>query len=215
MAKLTPQVVQTTVGAVRSGVHLCFENARRFIRNARILLDHKGSDGLAYVLWSFAVEEFGKAQLLLDQASGEDSTPVNCSISMNHREKFKRGLASITGLTTQIFQVLLRVSTNTRETDAEILNSFVGVDTLSVQSGMTGAFSDTAGDSQLEGTVPLRLDLLYVNWRTDQQRFGRPGEAIAQRGLSGRWELDHDDLSEALEAVDAELFRCDTKFQKR
>ena len=59
--------VRTSVARVQTGIELCEDNAKRFLQNATILLDHGGSDGLANVLWSFAVEEFGKA--ILDNAT--------------------------------------------------------------------------------------------------------------------------------------------------
>jgi hypothetical protein len=42
--------VQTSVATVEAGIEECEENAKRLLRNASILLDHGGSDGLAYVL---------------------------------------------------------------------------------------------------------------------------------------------------------------------
>ena len=39
--------VRTSVARVQTGIELCEDNAKRFLQNATILLDHGGSDGLA------------------------------------------------------------------------------------------------------------------------------------------------------------------------
>jgi AbiV family abortive infection protein len=109
-----PKTVDATIREVELGAELCRENTRRFIRNARILLEHHGSDGLAYVLWSFAVEELGKGVLLREQvpADVQPEDRVAVELSMDHREKFVAGVRSVPGLDRQRFESLLRVTSN-------------------------------------------------------------------------------------------------------
>jgi hypothetical protein len=62
-------MIRATPQQVHDAARLCNENVQRLLRNAKILLNHDGSDGLVYVLWSLAVEEFGKGILLEQQVS--------------------------------------------------------------------------------------------------------------------------------------------------
>ena len=91
--------VRTSVAAVQTGIERCEDNVKRFLRNATILLDHGGCEGLAYVLWSFAVEEFGKAILLGEQMDGVASGQSKCiELSADDWEKFRTGFNQLTEL---------------------------------------------------------------------------------------------------------------------
>jgi hypothetical protein len=178
-----------------------------------MLLDHGGSDGLAYALWSLAVEEIGKGALLGVQVSGLslDGNPVTVTISKDHDEKFTEGLRSMPGLQRHKFESLLRVTENCSRSTVTIDDPFKPGSSVAISSGTTGDFSDVSEEEPgVQATVALRFDLLYVGWHAGQQRFGRPGETIRIPELTGRWELNHADLLEALDAVATELVETTT-----
>src|SRR5262245_55330235 len=115
---LKKPLVTTTVDRVEAGIELCEENAKRFLRNASILLDNGGSDGLAYVLWSLAVEEFGKGQLLQDQIEhARPGSTVSIDVSAGHGDKFVRGFDELPELHGSTVGWLLRVTSNVSADD--------------------------------------------------------------------------------------------------
>ena len=106
-----PKKVRATVWNIREGIRLCEENTKRLSNNAKILLEHDdGSDGIVYVLWSLALEEYGKALLLQDQVDeGNNDEIVEVELSMDHSEKLARGLEEFPSI--EITR-LLRVKVN-------------------------------------------------------------------------------------------------------
>ena len=203
MGQQKPKVFTSTAGEARRGAELCRENARRFVRNATILLERGGSDGLAYVLWSFAVEEIGKGVLLLEQVSpnANPSDRIQLALSMDHIEKFKAGVQSVPGLDSQRFENLLQVTSNSRATNLAVTSPHNAGTTLSVGPSTTGTFSSVE-DGELDPTVELRMALLYVNWHPLNRQFFRPGQTIRLPDFVGRWELSREDLISALRAVE-------------
>lgn len=206
MVMKKPKTLDSTAGEVRRGAVLCYENARRFVRNARILLERGGSDGLAYVLWSFAVEEIGKGVLLSQQlpANAESGVQVKVEMSMDHCEKFAAGVRSVSGLDSQKFENLLRVTRNSSASSLTVASPHKATNVVSVGSHQTGTFSLDL-DGALDPTVELRLALLYVDWSKADGRFFRPGETIQLPEFVGRWELSHEDLLSAVTAVENHL----------
>jgi len=199
--------VTTTQGAIVLAVALCRENAKRFVRNARILLNAGGSDGLAYVLWSFGIEEFGKG-VLLDrqlQAAGASATEtIDMKLAWRHEDKFQAGFDCLSELKSNIkFDRVLRVQRNQQSEDSVHKDPLQPDMTAAVPAGGTGLFSDGLGGATgVDATVKLRLDLLYVDWNQSLEQWARPGEAIRNPELEARWELKHDDLLVAIDALE-------------
>ena len=206
MKKQKRQTVSTTVSEVEHGVDLCRENARRLMHNARILLENGGSDGLAYVLWSLAVEEFGKGLLLKRQAPTIQQGVFEVKISKDHDEKFVAGLAAIRKLQNTHFRRLLRIKENRRNRATTVEDPLRPGSSVSVAPSTSGLFSDGLdAQSGVDATVALRFDILYVDWQKRGARFVRPGETIRLPEVTGRWELKREDLELAIDALDKEL----------
>lgn len=81
------------------GIRLCLLNAERLNRGAETLLENNQS-GLAYALWSLAVEEWGKREMLHDLLKKNQfclSKSKQKKIFEDHSAKFNRGLQAIEG----------------------------------------------------------------------------------------------------------------------
>ena len=194
--------VRTSVARVQTGIELCEDNAKRFLQNATILLDHGGSDGLAYVLWSFAVEEFGKAILLRDQMDGVASGQNKCiEWSADHWEKFRTGFNQLTELSGTKLARVLGVTGNASPDDTVIENPRrLGV-TSSVTRSSTGLFSDIGDNGEVDPTVALRFALLCVDFQPATGDWTRPGKSYRQGGVVARWEIGKDDVLQAIEVL--------------
>jgi len=206
--RIKPEIISTTVTEVERGIALCVENTLRFVRNAAILLENKGSDGLAYVLWSLAVEEYGKGILLRQQITKCGTTNGMCRVefSKDHYEKFTTGLADLKSLKNTKFERLLRVKANSAQGSVTIEDPLRPGAAISVGAAATGLFSDGLDEvASVDPTVDLRFHLLYVAWQQSTMRFVRPGETIRRPELTARWELNEDDLKIAINALRAEL----------
>jgi len=203
-----PEMISTTVTEVERGIALCRENALRLVRNADVLLKNNGSDGLAYVLWSLAVEEHGKGILLRRQITNDGTTNGKCLVefSKDHYEKFETGLADLKTLKQTKFERLLRVKANTGQRSTTIEDPLRPGTVVSVGAATTGLFSDGLDEAaSVDPTVDLRFHLLYVAWQQSTMRFVRPGETIRRPELTARWELNEDDLKLAISALRAEV----------
>ena len=163
--------VRTSVARVQTGIELCEDNAKRFLQNATILLDHGGSDGLAYVLWSFAVEEFGKAILLRDQMDGVASGQNKCiEWSADHWEKFRTGFNQLTELSGTKLARVLGVTGNASPDDTVIENPR----------------RDVGDNGEVDPTVALRFALLCVDFQP------ATGIGLGPARATGRVASSHD-----------------------
>lgn len=194
---------ETTVGIVQEAIQLCEENTRRLLRNATLLLDNGGSDGLAYALWSLAVEEFGKSRLLLgqvkDRALGDK---VSVQHDYQHHEKFTAGFEVLKDLKNTRLARLFRVTGN-MSAEASTFDDPLRPDlAVAVPPFTTGLFEDVSSvPSGVDLTVALRMALIYVDWDETSGRWIRPGETFRRAGVVGRWELDACDLRRAIDLL--------------
>ncbi len=193
--------VRTDVATVQEAIELCEENAKRFLRNASILLDHQGSDGLAYVLWSLAVEEFGKGVLLRDQIDAlAPAHPVEIEASWNHQTKFEAGFSQLVELQGTQLAWVLRVTGNISDDSVAIEDPIQPGVAVSIPPSSTGLFSDGLGGG-VDATVALRFAFLYVDWQQATNKWVRPGKTYRRGGVVARWELDRPDLQQAIEVL--------------
>ena len=200
----TSETVTTTAQVVNEAVALCIDNASRLLRNALILLNNSGSDGLTYALWSYAVEEFGKAMLLRGQIAGRDShESLSVRHSFEHHEKFTTGLSELPDLHDTQMRRLLRVSSNTGTTTATFGDPLEPEAVMSIGASTTGLFEDTS--HAVDPTVNLRMKLIYVDWDEVAKRWTRPGETLREAGVVGRWELNDTDLRRAVNSLQRRL----------
>lgn len=194
--------VTTTRDAALAAAALCRENAQRFSRNARLLLNAGGSDGLIYVLWSFGIEEVGKGILLERQTAAASATgAIPIRDSWSHEEKFEAGLQAIPRFKGSMLERVLRVRQNQASKGSVVEDSLRPGEKIAVPAFATGMFSDGSGSGTVDATVQLRFALLYVDWSPASKRWVRPGETIRNAGLEARWELKHEDLVDAMDAL--------------
>jgi len=199
-------VIRATPEVVADAVRLCGDNARRLVENATILLENGGSDGLAYVLWSIAVEEFGKGILLAQQASGAKANCIEITPCSDHDKKFAAGFERLTSLHGTRLGTFLRVTTNTTDATSVVKNPFLPESTVSVASGQTGRFSDGLDEIVgIDPTIELRFALIYVDWNANEKRWMRPGQTLRHGDFVARWELSRDDLRTAIVALNNEV----------
>ena len=81
-----------------TGISLCFNKAERIADDADLILKHNGSPSHALVLYEFALEEYGKGELLRDCKSERNASgkyDVNKSIFKSHQKTTKRALVSL------------------------------------------------------------------------------------------------------------------------
>src|SRR5687767_12296683 len=89
MAKRPPPALLPR-GELRAGIERCLAKAGRLNTDAELLLSAGGSLTHASVLFSYAVEELGKALLLADADARGTEDPVRIAGFYHHETKLKR-----------------------------------------------------------------------------------------------------------------------------
>lgn len=195
---------------IAEGVSLCKENARRLLSDASALLEHGGRTGLAYALWSLAVEESGKAVSLEALAAGKapsDGVRVPQSIFRGqHKEKFEAGFTRIQQKVGTTFAEVVRVMQNAAETATTVRHPSAQSSVVSIPGHTTGEFEDiTAGAAGRQASHLLRLELLYVDWDDTQHAWREPDLNSPQ--VAGHFTISGQDLRRGIRALGDDLCR--------
>lgn len=190
----------TSVEKVQHGIDLCEKNAKRLLHNAAILLDHNGSVGIAYGLWTLAVEEFGKAVLLTNQIAGRASEEIIDIDLSGHKERFKAGFDELPELYGKQLGRVLSVAHNGNISVDSIEDPRQPEIVVSVGAGAAGLFENLSDLSRgVDPTVELRFAFLYVDFKSGS--WDRPDETFQKDKLAGAWQLEIADLRQAIQVL--------------
>ncbi len=87
------KAITITPAQAAHGVTACLRNAQRLSNAASALFATSDVDAVAYVLWSVAVEELGKALILrrLLPATAGANVSISRKLWMDHDRKFREG----------------------------------------------------------------------------------------------------------------------------
>lgn len=198
-------MVNVKVRVLMDGRALCIENARRLNANAGLLLEHHGDPNIAFVLWTLAVEEFGKGLLLAEQVTTQDlESIVAVQPNFDHRKSFQRGFAVLEGLEKTTLRRALKVKVSSPvpkvASDPKQPES-----QLSVPASTTGKFEVVSDpDYGLPPSVELRFDVLYVAWDRNLECW-TDGRAGVPEGLVAGWEISETDLGAGIRRLKAAL----------
>jgi AbiV family abortive infection protein len=201
-----------TVAQVAAGGSSCRSNAMRLSAAAEVLIDNGRSTGRAYALWSYAVEEYGKAlkleKLTAGKAEGE-LVPVPVKLFRGeHNEKFKLGFEPIRHLVAINFSSAVIVLRNTTGVATTIRDPRDPKWVISARAHTTGEFQDTSSGvprASHRASVVLRHVFLYVDWDNEQRTWRQPEPKVRVVGLDGHFTVSSDEVRQAIAALRDEL----------
>jgi len=199
-----------TVAQVSVGISLCRANARRLLTDASALLDHGGRTGIAYALWSLAVEEYGKAVLLDEltkgKASGDIVSVPQRLFRGQHKEKFESGFGRIQQVVGNRLADVVKVLQNMADLPT-IISDPSALTSVIVPARVTGEFEDLTPGSNIgqQASHLLRLDLLYVDWDDARKAWREPEPDLQVPRLVGHFTISRHDLRRAIRALNHEL----------
>jgi AbiV family abortive infection protein len=201
-------MVQVHVKTVVEGSGLCQTNARRLNASAKLLCENQGDEGLAFALWSLAVEELGKAILLREPIGSRGADEIiSMQPAFDHRSAFTRGFSELHDLHNTRFARVFRMTSNANASTIPVKDPIGSTDrSFPIPSGITGWFEATGHNEAGEPpSVDLRMDLLYVNWSSKERKWVHPSHSELPSRSSGRWELKRDDVRSAINSLDLRL----------
>jgi AbiV family abortive infection protein len=172
------------------GIRLCLLNAERLNTGAETLLENNQS-GLAYTLWSLAVEEWGKREMFKERLE-ENEFSLNRKafekIFKEHKAKFNRGFKAIDK--SEKHRLLM---------EGEVIqnNSSVGfklAEEIFVPAGLSGKFSQL-----LKPDVGLRMRQFYVGFDPDKSLLTHP--FIPEPSMGGEVMFGETSLKEGIQLL--------------
>lgn len=192
---------------LREGFSLCIYNATRLVDNAELLFNNRRSSvNLAYSIWSFAMEEYGKALYLKDSYKKGNKTKCFC-IEENlfcgkeaHKKKFNRAKSQLKALPLTI-KATIRISSNLSQKNQTIKTSLRK--NISVPLHTTGDFCSLDSGSDKTISVELRMESLYVNYVGGNWLYPEP--ILSKYPLKAKEILDSDDLKLCIKILKDEL----------
>ena len=117
---------QLTIAEIKNGIALCMGNSLRLLNDAECLLNHSGSEGISYALWSLAVEEYGKGLLLkqgIKNLDEQNLVQVDCEwFRGKHQFKFVTGYKNLHELHKSGFASVIKILYNTNLSSIRTLN---------------------------------------------------------------------------------------------
>lgn len=147
------------ITAIDEGVKACLENSMRLLDCAD-KLNNQGSEDYAYIFYSFAVEEFGKAVLL--RCNKQHTEPViTDEVSFyDHREKISAAVAELKNkyIAVPIYEDIEPTSEITVDDDGKL-----------VVKG-TPEFQEMVQKGEFLG-LNTRLDVLFVDYNEKEKKW--------------------------------------------
>jgi AbiV family abortive infection protein len=154
----------------------CIANVNELLESSRLLLDSNKDETGYYALglYLYAVEEYGKTQLLKGCFIGnKDQYPVATWIfgvpqrspsgQTSHNEKLNEGFKNLPHVCKKLSKVLEIRYNSSISSQTFVIRDKLGQGYISVPSGITGIFEDTNIPSR-EIEFDLKKDCFYVDW---------------------------------------------------
>jgi AbiV family abortive infection protein len=201
------QYFKLTVREIEKGISLCMGNSLRLLNDAECLLNHGGSEGISYALWSLAVEEYGKGLLLKQGIKNQDEqnlVQVDCEwFGGKHQIKFETGYKNLHELHKSGFASVIKVLRNTNLSSIRTLTDTLRPEIeISVAPGITGEFEEIAPEiPPLEQKPKLRFRLIYVDWDNDKRSWLDPQGNLNAAALTAQSTIKREDIQTAIECL--------------
>lgn len=169
---------QMSHSQIKSGIKKALSNSLTLVGYSKDILERGGDSALSLGLYSFAIEEYGKADLLNEIASAkqkEYSVPiVFFTGKKSHDLKFKKALSTLPKQCIE-FEAGLAISTpNLTKTE----NFKVGShgESASVSAGTTGTFS--VSDILID--FETRMNCFYLDWDDQQKKWKKSPKVLPE-----------------------------------
>lgn len=200
-----------SVEQVSAGSAICRENAGRLLADAAALLESARSRGTTYVLWSLAVEEYGKA-LILEKLTAGKTAGVTVQVPKklfrgHHKQKFGAGFDRIKHRMGDRFAEAVAIFQNASDSSTMISHPRDPNWRVLVNAGETGEIEDVSsgGPNGRQASHRLRFELLYVDWDDGEQVWCEPEPNVLPPGSLGRFTVSSGDLERAIAVLKEEL----------
>jgi AbiV family abortive infection protein len=194
MSKRSPITVPCE--KVAKGIGLCNQNALQLLDYANgIVQTTNGNNGIAFALWSFALEEFGKGLLLKERLKSlpEGKSEIDVTdFFTNHREKFEKGFDALNmeSPTHSSTEVVVEQNTRTTSHTEYLIPGREGNSSVTISPGTVGTITDAVHNDPVDDSiwwktdsVELRFAYLYVDWEKGQWRD--PQTSLEVEGVVG------------------------------
>ena len=156
------------------GVNRCIEKTERLLNNALVLIDEGKDITHAMGLYTFAIEEYGKALLLKEcslDPDGKYRVPVEIFTGReSHKLKFHRGNKDLPE-ECKIFGFGVKI--DSAFTATTVITFKGGSHAVSIIPGATGFFVDSSPKSVEDSVVDfiVRTECFYVDWDDEKKRW--------------------------------------------
>jgi len=147
---------------IKSGINIAIGKSRKLLHDAHLLLNDEWENTHAIGLYTFAIEEYGKALCLKECLSGSRTKKgkytVPSNIFKSHKIKFKKALGILPAICTNL-QIGVYVKSNTSIKPITIRE-------MSISGNSTGLFTI----STLANMI-LRMEIFYVAWNDRNRQW--------------------------------------------
>lgn len=150
---------------IYEGIKRCIENVENLLNTSQEILKLKGNESYSLGLYTFAVEEFGKAQLLWEcHTSGKYS--ITEKEFKNHRKKFKKGFKNLPNDCKEVLSgIRIQIGSPVAKRIHYLKNREV-----SIGAWLTGNFFDITNKLPFPD-FDLRMEIFYVSWDIEHKQW--------------------------------------------
>ncbi len=183
------------------GVILCNEIAKKHNEKAEVLLKMGPEfEEISYVLWTFAMEEYGKGVMLANRKNDE-VIKLKRKIFENHEKKFNIARDKLDPRNNLIGGLSVDIDSWNGINKTQILQDQMG-GVICVPPASTGRFEDVTRRKG-EEYINLRFSTLYIEWHNEGKYWSKKNDLNTER------EIRIKSLEQAIEllkkALDQEL----------
>ncbi len=170
--------------ALVEGIRRCMYNVENLLNYAEKLVEDESENNIALGLYSFAIEEYGKA-LLLKEYLSENKTQYSIPTNLfrgkeSHDLKFKKALDRLP-MECKYAIPGIRIKSNSYSKTKEFIVTPKG-DSISIAPGITGTFTTI-------GTFPtdfeMRMSCFYVDWDVTRDYWKYRPKIISESIITG------------------------------
>ncbi len=157
---------------LREGIRKCLAKAGQLVDDAIILLNHGGMVSHVFGLYTFAIEEYGKALLLkdhLDDSTSGKRIPMEIfgrrGGKKSHEKKIARALKEVHDNCKNFrIGVVVRAGSDTTKT-----MTYKGKSTVVVAPMQTGSFFDASSEYIVDFVA--RMEAFYIDWDEGRKQW--------------------------------------------
>jgi AbiV family abortive infection protein len=164
-----------TEAQLRDGYDACIKNAQNLLFSAKLLLTSENSLQYALGLYMYAIEEYGKAEILkeyMQENKNQYSIPgwifgIGESGRDAHNKKLAKGLQKLPPVCSKLSPTAEMTTNTTKSTQTIVLKkNGIPVGSVSIGGFSTGIFEDTTHIASQKVQLSLKTSCFYIDWNS-------------------------------------------------